>query len=126
MIVDVIAMIVALIVMAATIVVKIVTHRVLVYKQHWIDKVNRELQDAHHELGLARARKDTALKNKAALERKKSRVLKKIGQFRKEMQNLRAEEAHRREMRDTARGILTRSSENLFDATAEASEEEEE
>ena len=63
--------------MAATVVAKITTTRLLSYMQ-----------------------------NKTALERKKAKVEKKITQFRNEMKTLRQEQVHRQELRHAARSNL--------------------
>ena len=120
---DTITMTIALVFMAMVIVAKIVTIRLLAHMQHSVDRVSRRLQDAHHDFGVARAEKDITLKNIASLERKKAKVQKKINQFRNVLKSLRKEETHRRQMRDTAQGIVTDSAEDAPGAATDVSEE---
>lgn len=120
---DVITMTIALVVMAMAIVAKIVIIRLLAHMQHSIDMVHRTLQGAHHDFGVARAKKDIALKKITSLKHKKTRVQKKISQLRSKLKSLRKEEAQRRQMRATARGIVTGPSEDVPGAVTDISEE---
>jgi septal ring factor EnvC (AmiA/AmiB activator) len=104
---DIAAMSTALVLMFATVVAKVVTSRLLSRMRWSIDQVGQELQRIQRELGSARSQKGTAGKNREVLERKKAKVIKRIGQLRAELKTLRDEEAHRRELRDAARGLVS-------------------
>jgi len=106
---EIVAMTTALGVMFGAVVAKVVTSRLLSRMQWTIDQVGQELQRIQRELGSARSQKGTAGKNREILERKKAKVIKRIGQLRSELKALRDEEAHRRELRDAARGLVNGS-----------------
>lgn len=106
---EIAAMVAALVLMFGTVVAKVVTSRLLSRMRWSIDQVGQELQRIQRELGAARSQKGTAGKNREVLERKKAKVIKRTGQLRAELKILRDEEAHRRELRDAARGLVAGS-----------------
>ncbi len=112
---DVITMTIALVVMAMAIVAKIISIRLLIHIQRSIDMVNRTLQGAHHDFGVARAKKDIALKKITSLKLKKTRMQKEISQLRSELKRRREEERLDRQIRVAARRTVTGPSEDIVE-----------
>ena len=81
-------MIMALVLMFAAVVSKIITTNLLTKMEQGINVVHHERQQILNEVKIARAQKEVAEKNQNELKRKKARLKKKINRMNEELQTI--------------------------------------
>ena len=91
-----IAMVLALVFVFAVVVAKVMTTQLVGRMNRQISQVASVKQEALNRLKTAQSQKMVVEKNKALLDKKKTKVGKAIGRLKKEMQEFKAEEAARR------------------------------
>lgn len=98
------AMIMALVFTFAVVVAKVMTTQLVGRMNRQVSQVASVKQEALNRLKTAQGQKMVVTKNKAILDKKKTKVSKAIGRLKKEMQGFKEEEAARRS-RSEARKI---------------------
>jgi len=104
---EVIAMVVALLLMGGAAVAKMVTAYLINRMKHSIAMVDRTQQSVLGKLKKAQSQRKVAEKNKTILTQKKTKIQKQISRLTQKLKEMEKEEARRQKTRETMRGTVT-------------------